>query len=145
MRIGITGHQRLQDNSAWGWVEAQIDAVLCQLARPQIGISSLAIGADQLFANIIIRREESLMVVVPFPEYEQKFAAKDARREYLRLLGLASQVKVLARKGTDEEGYLDAGKRVADLSDVLLAVWNGKPAAGLGGTADIVSYAKRAA
>jgi hypothetical protein len=37
--------------------------------------------------------------------------------------------------------YLAAGKRVVDMSDVMVAIWNGKPAEGLGGTADIVQYA----
>ncbi len=35
-----------------------------------------------------------------------------------------------------------AGRAVADRSDLLLAVWDGAPAAGLGGTADIVRYAE---
>jgi len=145
MRIGITGHQRLRDDSDWQWVEKQIDAILGQFVRPQVGITSLAIGADQLFAKIIIRREESLKVVVPFPEYEQKFSTIEGKSEYRRLLGLASMVEVLTRKGPDEEAYLEAGKRVADLSDILIAVWNRDPAAGLGGTADVVSYARRSA
>ena len=41
-----------------------------------------------------------------------------------------------------EEAFLAAGQRVVELSDELLAVWDGKKAAGLGGTADIVGYAK---
>ncbi|MFJ8953478.1 hypothetical protein ACIRO1_25525 [Streptomyces sp. NPDC102381] len=36
-----------------------------------------------------------------------------------------------------------AGKEVVDQSDVLLAVWDGKPAGGKGGTADVVAYAQR--
>jgi hypothetical protein len=35
-----------------------------------------------------------------------------------------------------------AGRSVADRSDLLLAVWDGAPAAGFGGTADVIRYAR---
>ncbi len=35
------------------------------------------------------------------------------------------------------------GRAVADGCDLLLAVWDRKPAAGLGGTADVVAYARK--
>ncbi|MEO5877101.1 MAG: hypothetical protein ABIQ26_19070, partial [Streptosporangiaceae bacterium] len=41
-----------------------------------------------------------------------------------------------------DEAYLVAGHRVVKRSDLLLAVWDGRPAGGLGGTADIVAYAR---
>jgi hypothetical protein len=50
---------------------------------------------------------------------------------------------VLDTHGTDEDAYLAAGQRVVELSDIVLAVWNGKPAKGKGGTADVVAYAIR--
>ena len=38
---------------------------------------------------------------------------------------------------------MDAGKVVVDRSSVLLAVWDGQPSRGLGGTADVVAYARQ--
>ena len=38
---------------------------------------------------------------------------------------------------------LQQASRVVELSDIVLAVWNGKPAKGKGGTADVVAYAIR--
>ena len=35
-----------------------------------------------------------------------------------------------------------AGKAIAERSDLVLAVWDGRPAGGLGGTADVVKYAR---
>ena len=52
-------------------------------------------------------------------------------------------VTTLQDLSTDEESYFNAGKMVVDLSDVLVAVWNGQPAKGLSGTANIVEYAKQ--
>jgi hypothetical protein len=37
---------------------------------------------------------------------------------------------------------MDAGKVVVDRSSVLVAVWDGQPSRGLGGTADVVRYAR---
>lgn len=41
-----------------------------------------------------------------------------------------------------DEAYLAAGQEVVDLTDTLLAIWDGQPARGLGGTADVVRYAR---
>jgi hypothetical protein len=36
---------------------------------------------------------------------------------------------------------MEGGKVVVDRAEVLIAVWDGLPARGLGGTADVVAYA----
>lgn len=58
-----------------------------------------------------------------------------------RELAKQATVGVLDTPGTDEDAYLAAGQRVVELSDIVLAVWNGKGAKGKGGTADVVAYA----
>ncbi|MGA3159798.1 MAG: hypothetical protein ABSC77_01175 [Terracidiphilus sp.] len=40
------------------------------------------------------------------------------------------------------DAYAQAGRYVVDHCDVLIAVWDGKPARGRGGTAKIVQYAQ---
>ena len=107
-------------------------------------MTSLAVGADTLFAEAVLEAGGALEVVVPFEGYEEKFAAGRDREEYRRLLDRAARVEVLGRADSDEEAYYAAGRRVADLSDLLFLVWDGRPAAGLGGTGDIASYARRA-
>lgn len=37
---------------------------------------------------------------------------------------------------------MEAGRRVVNLSDLLIAVWDGEVAKGKGGTVDIVCYAR---
>lgn len=141
MRIGITGHQRLDDASNWWWVRQTIDHLLSSLSPPLIGVTSLAVGADQLFAVAILQHSGSLEIVVPFAGYEFTFSEGHDRQEYTRLLQHASKVEVLDKHNSDEEAYFAAGKRVVDLSDLMIAVWDGNPAAGLGGTGDVVNYA----
>ncbi len=118
----------------------QLNAAVSQVPPPVVGISSLAIGADQLFAEAVLSAGGTLEAIIPFETYVDTFQDGD-RAKFKQLRGLSRRVEVLARGGSDEECYLAAGKRVADLSDLLVAVWNGKPAEGLGGTADIVRYA----
>ena len=117
------------------------DVLLPTLPKPLIGITCLAMGADQLFAEAILRSFGTIEAILPFPEYEMTFDEK-TQQHYWQLLKQASKVTVLARQSSEEESYLNAGEAVVDLSNMIVAVWNGSPAAGLGGTADIVEYAR---
>jgi hypothetical protein len=139
--LGITGHQTLHDRGAWGWVEEEISATLSRSIPPLVGLSSLALGADQLFATLVLARGGELRVVLPFAAYAETLPPGEGLASYRALLGRAASVEVL-REGLDtQESYLAAGRRVVDLSDLVIAVWNGEQAAGLGGTGDVVRYA----
>lgn len=141
MRIGITGHQRLSDPSGWDWVKSEMLALVKASPRPLIALSSLAAGADQMFAEIVLQDGGTLEAVIPFEDYEKTFADDVDKASYRGLLESSARVEVLPRTDSDEEAYLRAGTRVVDLCELLVAVWDGKPAAGLGGTGDVVEYA----
>jgi hypothetical protein len=140
-RVGVTGHQQLDDPASWAWVRTATDEELATMAPPLVAITALAIGADQLVARLVLRRGGKIHAVLPYADIERSFSpeAVSAFRE----LAQQASVEVLESPGTDEDAYLAAGYRVVDLSDVVIAVWNGRPAKGKGGTADIVAYALR--
>ena len=138
MHVGITGHQEVENQE---WVKAQLIEELKNLNSSLVGISSLAVGADQFFAESVLRMNGQLMAIVPFEGYEKEFEGT-GRSNFTRLLEAATAIETLPMLTTKEESYLAAGKRVVDLSNLLIAIWNGKPAKGLGGTADIVQYAQ---
>lgn len=140
MKIGITGHQRLEDSSSWNWVRSALSIELNAFVPPLIAVSSLAIGADQLFASLVTQQGGQLHVILPFPEYERTFGPQDIDA-YRQILSKASSVEILHTHGTDEDKYLAAGKRIVELADLMIAIWDGKPAKGKGGTADIVAHA----
>jgi hypothetical protein len=140
MRVGVTGHRSLPDPAAWSWVEATLRVELARLGTPLVGLSSLAIGSDQLFARLVLEAKGSLEVVVPFPAYRDVLP-DEARGEYDRLLGIADRVVVLPAVGSPEEGYLRAGHVVVRESELLVAVWDRQPERGIGGTAAIAEYA----
>jgi hypothetical protein len=139
MNVGITGHQRLDDPSAWSWVGDVIRAELATLTPPLVGVTSLAIGADQLLAELIIKQGGSIHAVLPYQDIERSFSTEDL--PLYRKLASQADLEVLNTPGTDQDAYLAAGIRVVDLSDLVIAVWNGLPAVGKGGTADVVKYA----
>jgi len=95
-----------------------------------------------VFADAVLQRGGSIEAIIPFEGYELKFDKGRARDAYRRLLDRAAKVETLRENGTEEEAYFNAGKRLVDLSDQMIAVWDGQPSAGLGGTADVVSYAR---
>jgi hypothetical protein len=140
--LGITGHRALPQKSDWDWVADHLRALVLATPPPLKGISSLAVGVDQLFASIVLEAGGILDSVIPFEGYDRIFSRSEFFN-FQRLRGLCATVEVLERVGSDEECYLAAGRRVVDLCDQMLAVWNGRPAEGLGGTADIVAYAVR--
>lgn len=140
--VGATGHQHLPP-SATADIASSILNVLGSFRGELAGVCSLAAGADQLFARAVRDMGGALHVVVPCERYEETFSEAD-RPRYRELLDEAVRVETLAHIDPTEKAFLDAGHRVVDLCDVLIAVWDEAPARGLGGTADVVGYAKSA-
>lgn len=143
MRIGISGHQELPALAEAFARRGLID--LLSERNVEVGISSLAEGADQLFSRVTLEAGVSLKVIVPCAEYDRAFSAPAALHGYRELLSRASSVEYLAYSEPSERAFLAAGHCIVDQVDLLVAVWDGQPAKGLGGTADIVDYARSTA
>lgn len=139
--VGCTGHQRMPPE-ARGYADREIRLLLGAVGPSLAGVSALAAGADQLFANAVREFGGQLHVVIPSDGYETTFTDPEDLRSYQRLLAEASTVVTLSYPEPSEAAFFAAGKDVVDKCDVLLAVWDGKPAQGLGGSADVVSYAR---
>lgn len=138
MNLGFTGHQS-RPGLQWSWVRDQLVAVLQQLPGPCDAYSSLAVGADQLFAEEVLRAGHSLNAVIPYVTYEHTFEPQDIAR-YRSLLAKSKEV-ALNLPFSGEKAFYEAGKWIVDHSDLMIAVWDGKPSQGFGGTGDIVAYA----
>ncbi|WP_030855257.1 hypothetical protein [Streptomyces sp. NRRL F-4474] len=140
-RIGVTGHRSIPD-SVLGHVESGLRAVLGGHEGPLEAFSSLADGADQLFAAIALECGADLTVVIPSEDYEESFEGAEALDRYRSLrLRAAQEIRMDFARSTDE-AYYAAGAYIADSCDRLVAVWDGRPARGHGGTAEIVAYAR---
>ncbi len=112
-------------------------------------ISSLAKGTDRIVASSAINKlNASLEVILPFTadDYRKDFKTKADLEEFNELFKKAENNLILQnisfqKYNSREEGYEHAGSEVADSCEILIAVWDGKPARGRGGTAEIIKYA----
>lgn len=138
--VGCTGHQTLSPDTTAS-VGTAITAALARTPPPLVGVCSLAVGADQIFAAAVLEAGGELRVIIPSEGYATTFDDGD-RARYTALLAAAEDTTTLPYATPGEQAYLAAGHSVVDASDVLIAIWDGAAAAGTGGTADVVHYAK---
>lgn len=141
-QVGFSGHQGLPPRT----VELVDRGIREHLTRHAgsflIGMTMLGPGADQLFARAVLDVGGALYVVVPAAKYRDAFPDKDARRGYDELFARCNYIERLEYVESTEEAHMAGGRAVVDNSDVLVAVWDGQPARGHGGTADVVAYAQ---
>jgi hypothetical protein len=142
MVIGCTGHQTLNPSTADAVRLAIAEELASHDAATMVGLSNLAAGTDQLFAQAVLSAGGRLHAVVPCARYETTFSRPEDLTAFNDLLQAAYRRTRLDYPTPTEEAFMAGGRAVADGCDLLLAVWDGKPAGGLGGTADVVAYAR---
>ena len=138
MRIGITGHRDLTPKTA-ELVSNALEEHLPKYAD-LIGVTALAEGADQLFARAVLAQGGDLDVIVPSAEFR---SFRDDIEDYDRLLARASRVTRLPFGEDGPAAHMAAGLVMVERSDVVIAVWDGRPARAFAGTADFVGYARQ--
>lgn len=141
VRIGITGHSNLAPESV-PLVAAELRKVLSELGEPLVGVSCLARGADQVFARVVLEIGGHLEVVLPAADYRERKVKPDNRDEFEALIGQATNVRVLPFETSNRDAYAAANEDVLCGVDVLVAVWDGAPPDGRGGTGDTVQTAR---
>jgi len=107
-------------------------------------VTALAEGADTLGAQAALQRGWQMDACLPFPadEYAQDFAQGPARSCFDHLLAQATSVMSLpGTRNAATSAYEAVGRVVLDQSDILVALWDGDPARGRGGTAQVVAEA----
>ncbi|MFV2123626.1 hypothetical protein ACFHWS_03610 [Micromonospora sp. LOL_013] len=140
MRIAITGHRGLSDEVS-GLVVRALDVHLAHVTGNLVGVTCLADGADQLFAEAVLRHGGKLEAVVRAQE-DRDGLPEHAHAAYDTLLSHAVAVHRCDYRVSDSVAHMAASESMVDHSDQLFAVWDGLPARSYGGTADVVAYAK---
>ncbi|MEU2402223.1 hypothetical protein [Streptomyces sp. NRRL S-1314] len=110
---------------------------------PLEALTSLAAGADQIFADIALANGVPVTAVIPGTDHEAGLGDAATLRAYRRILRSCAKQERLPPEPTREAAYLAAGRWIVDHADHLVAVWDGLPARGVGGTGDVVAYARR--
>ena len=140
VRFGVTGH-RVLPPSIVACAREHWSRVLPAGTRLH-GVSNLADGADQLFAAHVLAAGGTLEVILPCEGYACSLSGADSRARFTELRRAAATVTTMPYPEPSEQAYLAAGQALVDRCDHHFAVWDGRPARGLGGTADIVTYAR---
>ena len=115
-----------------------------ELASRFVVVSSLAEGSDRIVADAGLAAGFALEVILPLAraEYARDFETEASRAAFARLLERAAAVFDLNGPADDRpRAYEAAGFVMLANIDLLIAIWDGKEAAGIGGTAQIVSRA----
>jgi len=148
IRIGVTGHRILTNQEK---IKAGIEQVIDRLilSYPETEweiVSALAEGADCLFVEEAMKQlHAKLIAVLPLSvsEYLQEFHDPSGKSTFEVLLSNAENIVRIEQKTSREESYLEAGRYIVDHCDILVAIWDGKKAQGIGGTGDIVELARQ--
>jgi len=141
-RIGVTGHSNLTDNTAQMIYKSLQNLLLEHVSSGLVGVTCLARGADQLFAQVVLDVGGVLEVVLPAADYRTKIKPDNITR-YDTLLQAAQSVHVMPFETSRRESYMAASEHLLSSVDEIIAVWDGGPSGGLGGTADVVSAARQ--
>lgn len=137
-RIGITGHSNLTPDTV-PLVAEEIRKTLAKHQGPDlVGVTCLAKGADQVFAHVMLDLSGRIEVVLPAADYRDRKVKPDNAAEFDALISKASRVHVMPYSQSNREAYMAASEHVLSTVEVMIAVWDGGPSGGHGGTADVV-------
>ncbi len=160
--VGVTGH-RSEAFSAdqASALEQRIEQSLAQLrtavldlrqreaatfsAEPPrlLFVSPLADGADQMAAQIALRVGFELQAVLPFgvQTYRARLAEPSRQRFDALLASASCQLQLPGETDRELDAFVMTGRSTIAHCNMLLAVWDGLPPRGRGGTGEIVQMA----
>lgn len=142
MRVGITGHRGLSPE-----VGARVRELLAEAVRDYdpgelVAVSCMADGPDSWWAQAVLQHGGRLEAVVPATEYRDSLPEWH-HAVYDELYRQGVDIHETGMTASDSQAHMAGSEVLVGLVDELIAVWDGKPAWGYGGTADVVAYAER--
>lgn len=164
LRLGLIGHRTLENPDKLaqevrdllaGRLFADLGLEASPMRRTPIelaAVTSLADGADRLLANLVLEHPGArLNVILPFAVdlFRATLDSDGARKEFEKLLALDRSPRVLRQETQPSDelergyAYRDGARELLNNCDVLIAIWDGKPARGPGGTGETVDTARR--
>jgi hypothetical protein len=107
-------------------------------------VSPIADGTDQIAAELAVELGWELQAILPFARerYRESLANHGARERFDALLEQATcSLELPGDPDETLDAYVMTGRATVAHCDVLIAVWDGKPPRGRGGTAEVVQLA----
>lgn len=156
--VGVTGHRDLVEEEI-PLLEKKLKEILQSIQMqcphtPVALLTALAEGADRLAARIALKLGMKLHVVMPMekPLYEEDFHSEESLNEFRNLLNSAefkcelpffadnSEHSIQASTGLRERQYSALGAFLANHSQILIALWDGRFSSKTGGTSEVVRF-----
>lgn len=155
INIGITGHRPHRLKVSERKLAARVRGVLKGLmagagasksrSAPVLNIiSPLAEGCDRIIAREALTLKQRLTALLPFArrDYETTFNDTTTTAEFRSLLKQADErVELKGSLKRAEASYVAVGMVTLARSDLIVTIWDGKPAQGRGGTPEILQNA----
>lgn len=153
--IGFTGHRSGYDENlirpALTQVFTDLKARAAALGGKTDLYASVAEGCDTLCVEIARGLDMAAHLLLPLPqdEFAKDFSSPEIWERSRRQIDLALQkpgrdsLRVVPGEMTRPDCYFDQGIRILEAVDVLVAVWDGEPARGPGGTAQVIAHAQK--
>lgn len=148
LTIAITGHRDIVETEALkDEVKTYFLEQIANNKKDEITLlSPLADGADRLVAKIFLdlqKEHKELSLVVPMPFTQERYMLdfdEASKEEFLELLERADGGFQVPSMG--DSPYQELGKYLVNVSDILLALWDGTFNGKAGGTGNVVEYAQ---
>jgi len=140
--IGVTGHMDLTTPTQ-ALVDAAIRELLAKERSGLTGITCLARGADQIFARAVLDLGGALIVVLPSPNYREQKIRPDNLAIFDELLARAADIQHMPFAEANRQAYAAANAALLNMTDTLVAVWDGQSSKDQGGTGALVEQARQ--
>jgi len=134
-KLGTDTHSGYIDNPLRAWIRDELRKIL-RVLRPLYGISGMALGVDQIAAEVCLDLGIPFIAAVPFKGQEHVWHA-DAQKKYHELLSKAHEVIVVSEGVYERWKLIARNQFMVDHSNKLIAVWDGSE----GGTSSTIEYA----
>ncbi|MGI9238377.1 MAG: hypothetical protein ACR2QZ_13325 [Woeseiaceae bacterium] len=155
--VAVTAHRNLVDGEIpqiVGAIRKFFEELSTKFpATPITLLSPLAEGGGRLAAKVAIEMNLRLLIPLPLPVdlYKADFQNAASVEEFESLCQQGTVIEMPLFNGNTKEGievpglqrnyqYAQAGIFLSSYSHILLAIWDGKPSAALGGTAQVVDF-----
>lgn len=108
-------------------------------------VTPLAEGADQLAAQCALTNGYAIQALLPLPreEYRRDFSPSGAEAFDALVASAACVLELPIAAAGRDHAYALAGRATLAHADLVVALWDGNPSRGRGGTAEIVAAALR--
>lgn len=141
LRVAVTGHRPGDlfgyDLAApgWQWLRGELRSLLAELGATE-AVSGMALGVDQVFAEVALDAGVPLAAYVPFAGQDRIWPT-ESQVAYRALLARAART-VTVSQVAGAQAFLERNAAMVRDCDVVVAVWTGKDS---GGTAHCVRTA----